>query len=59
MKAVNIKWDTEGYNVKEDMVADFLSDTFGFCVFGFQITKNERSLQQLIFLCGLFCKHMV
>lgn len=52
MKAVNIKWNTEGYNVnlppeaelpdnvKEDMVADFLSDTFGFCVFGFQITKN-------------------
>ena len=52
MKAVNIKWNTEGYNVnlppeaelpdnvKEDMVADFLSDTFGFCVFAFQITKN-------------------
>ena len=52
MKAVNIKWDTEGYNVnlppeaefpdnvKEDIVADFLSDTFGFCVFGFQIIKN-------------------
>lgn len=52
MKAVNIKWDTEGYNVKlppeaelpdnvkEDMVAEFLSDTFGFCVFAFQITKN-------------------
>ena len=52
MKVVNIKWDTDGYNVhlppeaelpdnvKEDMVAEFLSDTFGFGVFGFQITKN-------------------
>ena len=52
MKVVNIKWDTDGYNVnlppeaelpdnvEEDMIAEFLSDVFGFGVFGFQITKN-------------------
>ena len=58
MKAVNIKWDTEGYNVKlppeaelpdnvkEDMVAEFLSDTFGFCVY------SDSRLQRTKDLCN-------
>lgn len=51
MRAVSINWDTDGERITglptevdipeeitdEDDVADYLSDTFGYCVFGFGI----------------------
>lgn len=51
--AVNIKWDMDGeevtglptrveipYFVNEDEIADYLSDEYGFCVFGFDIEQK-------------------
>lgn len=52
MKATNIKWDTDGENINlpkeieipewidienEDEISDYLSDTTGFCHFGFEL----------------------
>ena len=52
MKAVNIIWDTDGDTsieatlpkeveipdeIEEDDVADYLSDTFGYCLYGFTL----------------------
>lgn len=55
MKAVNIMWDTDGDEklrktlpteieipdgmTDEDEISDYLSDTTGFCHFGFDLTK--------------------
>lgn len=48
--ATNIKWDTDGedidlptrveipYDIDDDEIADMLSDEFGFCVYGFDVT---------------------
>ena len=56
MRALNIKWDTDGNtdvlnelpneveipcDVEEDEVCDYLSDEYGYCVFGFDIEKND------------------
>lgn len=56
--AVNIEWDTDGEDaddiiglpswveipsdVDEDDIADYLSDVFGFCVFGFEIEHAQQ-----------------
>ena len=52
MKALNIKWETDGYcpelpeeveipdNVDEDCVADYLSDTYGWLVETFDIAES-------------------
>ncbi len=54
VEADSIKWDTDGYSVKElglpreatviaedeDEVADILSDHFGFCIESLVITKK-------------------
>ena len=52
MKAINILWDTDGEEVNlpneieipdwvdkedEDEISDYLSDTTGFCHFGFEL----------------------
>ena len=50
--AVNIKWDTDGEDIEylpervsipffmdDDEIADYLSDKYGFCVFGFDIEQ--------------------
>jgi len=50
--AVNIKWDTDGEDIEylpervsipcfidDDEIADYLSDKYGFCVFGFDIKQ--------------------
>lgn len=50
--AVNIKWDTDGEDIEylpervsipffmdNDEIADYLSDKYGFCVFGFDIEQ--------------------
>ena len=54
MKAINIKWDTDNEMIdlpaeveipeeySEDEVADYLSDEYGFCVFGFDIDGDEK-----------------
>lgn len=51
MKAVNIKWDTDGVSVNlpteielpskmtEDEASDYISDVTGFCHFGFEIKE--------------------
>lgn len=54
MKAVNIKWDTDGDtsleatlptemnipdNIAEERVADYLSDETGFCLFGYNLVS--------------------
>ena len=56
MLATNIKWDTDGdieilddlptevdipYDMEEDEICDYLSDEYGYCVFGFDIEKND------------------
>ena len=56
MRALNIKWDTDGntdvlnelpseveipYGIEEDEVCDYLSDEYGYCVFGFDIEEND------------------
>ena len=57
MKAINIKWDTDGYmellnelptemEVPKDMtdeeeISDWLSDEIGFCHFGFELAEME------------------
>lgn len=56
MRALNIKWDTDGnsdvlnelpneveipYGVEESEVCDYLSDEYGYCVFGFDIEEND------------------
>ena len=51
--AVDIDWDTDDeedidlpsrveipFNVDDDEIADYLSDTYGFCVFGFDIVQK-------------------
>ena len=51
--AVDIKWDTDGEDIKDlperveiplfvddDEIADYLSDEYGYCVFGFNIEQN-------------------
>ena len=51
--AVDIKWDTDGEDIKDlperveipffvddEEIADFLSDEYGYCVFGFNIEQN-------------------
>ena len=50
MKAINIQWDTDGNDIdlpktviipkgtKKD-IADYLSDTYGWCVFSFGLVK--------------------
>ena len=52
--ATNIEWDTDGEdvvlpseveipdNIEEDAIADYLSDEYGFCVFGFGIEKEQK-----------------
>ena len=50
--AVNINWDTDGEDIEylpervsipffmdDDEIADYLSDKYGFCVFGFDIEQ--------------------
>ena len=50
--AVDIKWDTDGEDIDflpervsipffmdDDEIADYLSDKYGFCVFGFNIEQ--------------------
>lgn len=50
--AVDIKWDTDGEDIEglpervsiplfidDDEIADYLSDTYGYCVFGFNIEQ--------------------
>ena len=52
MKAINIKWDTDGEEVNlpneieipdwvdkedDDEISDYLSDTTGFCHFGYEL----------------------
>lgn len=50
MKAINIKWDTDGENVElpneielpfgmvdEDEISDYISDETGFCHYGFEL----------------------
>lgn len=50
--AVNIKWDTDGEDIEylpervsipffmdDDEIADYLSDEYGYCVFGFDIEQ--------------------
>ena len=52
MEAINIKWDTDGEEVNlpneieipdwvdkedDDEISDYLSDTTGFCHFGFEL----------------------
>lgn len=56
MRALNIKWDTDGNtdvlnelpneveipcDVEENEVCDYLSDEYGYCVFGFDIEEND------------------
>ena len=56
MLATNIKWDTDGdieilddlptevdipYDMEEDEICDYLSDEYGYCVFGFDVEKND------------------
>lgn len=51
--AVDIKWDTDGEDIEylpervsipffmdDDEIADYLSDKYGFCVFGFNIVQE-------------------
>ena len=59
MKAINIKWDTdnevvdlpteveipEGYS--EDDIADYLSDEYGWCVFGFDIVPDPKKKYEI------------
>ena len=58
MKATNIKWDTDGEyvsglptevvipdNVDPEDVADWLSDTYGFCIFSYE----EKPMKTLYF----------
>lgn len=53
MKAINIKWDTDGEDVSlpteieipegmedEDEISDFLSDETGFCHMGFDLDEE-------------------
>lgn len=52
MKAINIEWDTDGEDITlpteieipmgmidEDEISDYLSDTTGYCHFGFTLVK--------------------
>ena len=56
MRALNIKWDIDGntdvlnelpseveipYGIEEDEICDYLSDEYGYCVFGFDIEEND------------------
>ena len=56
MRALNIKWDTDGntdvlnelpneveipYDIEEDEICNYLSDEYGYCVFGFDIEEND------------------
>ena len=56
MRAMNIKWDTDGnidvlnelpneveipYDIEEDEICNYLSDEYGYCVFGFDIEEND------------------
>ena len=54
MKAINIEWDTDGEHdidlpteieitdsiTDEDEIADYLSDTIGYCMFSFELVDN-------------------
>lgn len=53
ISVVDIEWDTDGEDIKDlpervevpiiindDEIADFLSDEYGYCVFGFNIEQN-------------------
>ena len=57
MRAIDIKWDTDGDeeilktlpkemdipdDIDEENVADWLSDETGFCVFGFALETEEK-----------------
>ena len=61
LKAINIKWDTDGdmevlnelptevtipENTEEEDICDYLSDEYGYCVFGFDVVtvKGFRGL---------------
>lgn len=64
MKASNIKWDTDGYSLKElglpkavdipkgiydlDEISDYLSDTYEFCHQGFKITYTEEDVRDCL-----------
>ena len=50
----NIKWDTDGEpvenlprettvpeNIDEEDIADYLSDKYGFCLFGYSVEKTN------------------
>lgn len=52
MKAINIKWDTDGEKIElpteieipeeitdEDEISDYISDETGFCHYGFELIK--------------------
>lgn len=56
MKAVNIQWDTDGETIfpplpeeielpegmtDPDEISDYISDTTGFCHFGFQLSEED------------------
>lgn len=56
MRAVNIEWDTDGdqeileslpkevqmpIDVRRDEIGDYLSDTYGYCHFGYQVLPND------------------
>lgn len=58
LKAINIKWDTDGdkevlnelptevtipENTEEEDVCDYLSDEYGYCVFGFDVVQLKDS----------------
>ena len=72
MLATNIKWDTDGdieilddlpteveipYDMEEDEICDYLSDEYGYCVFGFDIEKND-SFRGIFIVSAFICPYV-
>ena len=56
MKAINIQWDTDGEDIQlpseidipngmtdGDEISDYLSDTTGFCHYGFELSEEVKA----------------
>lgn len=68
MKAINIKWDTDGEKIDlpteieipegmidGDEISDYISDTTGFCHDGFDLTEKEFEVKGGYYEWNVFC----
>lgn len=57
MKAINIRWDTDGENISlpeeidipeemtdEEQISDYISDKNGFCHYGFELVEEYKTM---------------